>query len=144
MTDISIFWSVVVWLAVCSYLDLKTRRVSNWLTLPMLLGSAALRLFGFANSPHIYALLIIAIAFIGWHKRLLGGADAKGLIAMGLIDPVWAIWAWMGSVFIIAGWKLVKRMKPVNDRAENPSPGKFHPAFPGFILGLIMMRVYIS
>ncbi len=89
---------IVTWLALCAWQDWKRREVSNWLTLPPMVLAFILRLLGRAAGPLPLLGLILIIVLMIFQWRWFGGADAKVLIALALLDTRLALWAWTGTV----------------------------------------------
>lgn len=72
-----------IWLGSMSVCDLSTRQVSNWLTLPPLGIILAWQL----AHGHWQALLPLPIFYLLWRVHILGGADAKVLMALFALWP---------------------------------------------------------
>lgn len=89
-----IHWSlVVVWLLVCSGLDLKYRLVNNGLTLGIaglalvyLLLDQQSWLFATMNNALTGLFITLLLTFPGYATGKLGGADVKLLIALALLS----------------------------------------------------------
>lgn len=89
---------VLVWLSVCAWFDWKSRRVSNWLTLPVLGVVILVRSLGYGLGDWRFVWLLSISVILGWAANLVGGADAKASLALILLDPRLAVWAWAGGV----------------------------------------------
>jgi preflagellin peptidase FlaK len=90
---------IFVWAA---YRDVQTRRVPNatWVPLATLAvvllvadGWAAWHEGGFVGAQFAFrtavsACLVVPLAYVFWYVGAFGGADAKGLMAIGLLFPV--------------------------------------------------------
>lgn len=98
MTPLYMSIPVLIWLSLCAWFDWKSRRVSNWLTLPVLGVAISLRTFGYGRGDGRFVLLLSLIVLMGWAARLVGGADAKASLAIVMMDPIPAMWAWAGGV----------------------------------------------
>ena len=99
---------VVPLLIIAAVTDHRTRKVSNWITLPIFFGS----LIAFPFLPvdlgtRIFALLFSILLFWLWKVRWMGGADAKVLIALTL---AW-LPAAMLSMLCISFFGLFTRLK---------------------------------
>ena len=105
---------MAAWLVAMSACDLHTRQVSNWLTLPPLLGILAWQLAGGSWQ----ALLPLPIIYSLWHLGILGGADAKVLMALFGLWPrlKFAAFFCAGYVVItlpILAWRRWRQGKPI-------------------------------
>jgi len=69
--------ALALWLGAMSVYDLKTRQVPNWLTLPPLLGVLAWQL-----AHGWQALIPLPALYLLWRLNIMGGADAKVLMAL--------------------------------------------------------------
>lgn len=98
MTPLYMSIPVLVWLSVCAWFDWKSRRVSNWLTLPALVVAFLARVAGYGNGDWRFVWLLSILVILGWAANLVGGADAKVSLAIILLDPRLAVWAWAGGV----------------------------------------------
>ena len=127
MTPLYLSIPVLAWLSVCAWFDWKSRRVSNWLTLPMLGVAFIIRIAGRGSGDWRIVLLFFILVLLGWVAHLVGGADAKASLAMALLDPRLAAWAWAGGVF----WFLLYRAI----RHERHSSYAY-PGFIGFVIGV--------
>jgi len=88
---------LIPWLCLCAWQDWKKREVANWLTLPPMLLALGLRMLGLtAGQASLLALIMVAV-FIGWLGGWVGGADTKVTVALALVDPRLALWAWLGA-----------------------------------------------
>ena len=95
-------------LLVAAVMDYRTRKVSNWISLPLFFGS----LIAFPCLPadlgtRVFALLFSILLFWLWKVRWMGGADAKVLIALTL---AW-LPAAMLSMLSISFFGLFTRLK---------------------------------
>jgi len=90
--------ALILWLAAMSACDLRTRQVPNWLTLPPLLGILCWQL----AHGHWQALLPLPVFFTLWCLQILGGADAKVLMALFGLWPTleFAAFFCMGYVLV--------------------------------------------
>lgn len=124
-SELTLLTLVCSWLTVCAILDCHSRRVPNWLTLPVV-GLSLLYRFEKFTLPFVMALaLIIGLLFLCWWKQQLGGADFKALVALLLFDPALAVWAALGLLVSYSGLRTVRGCQAV----------KKMPAFCGFALG---------
>jgi Flp pilus assembly protein protease CpaA len=128
MTPLYISIPVLIWLSVCAWFDWKSRRVSNWLTLPVLGVAILVRALGFGRGDWRYIWLFAMLVILGWATHLVGGADAKASLAIIMLDPFLAAWAWAGVVV----WYLIIRIGARSGRESKRFPG-----FIGFVLGVL-------
>ncbi|NMC14469.1 MAG: prepilin peptidase [Chloroflexi bacterium] len=91
---------IELWAILCAVFDLRKREVPNWLTLPVLVGAIGWRLF----NPDAYAFLLALVTLTLWLLGWLSGGDAKGLMALGLLDPRLYAWAWVGAGIVGVVW----------------------------------------
>jgi len=128
MSDLLIV-PLVLWLAICAYLDYRNGEVSNWFTLPPLGLSLAARLAGWLTSPWWTIGLAWALALFLWYGDKLGGADAKAWMTFSLLgnEILWS--AYMGLLvwYVAMQWALAYCGQ--DDRHR-------FPGFPGYLLGL--------
>ncbi len=136
---------VLIWLLFCAWQDWKKRSVSNWLTIPAIVVAVGLRIWLdyslYGNVP-LYLLgmsaLIIAAAGIGYLAKLMGGADAKVLIAMAIVSPVMAIWAWLGAIL----WWLMLRIYALIRKDKDKLPPL--PGMLGFVAGTFAYLLFTA
>jgi Flp pilus assembly protein protease CpaA len=98
MTPLYVSIPVLVWLSVCAWFDWKSRRVSNWLTLPVLVVVIVIRILGYGLGDWRFVWLLSVLVILGWAAKLVGGADAKVSLAIILLEPGLAVWSWAGGV----------------------------------------------
>lgn len=127
MTPLYLSIPVLAWLSVCAWFDWKSRRVSNWLTLPVLGVAVVIRVSGHGIGDWRFVLLFAVLVLLGWATHLVGGADAKATLAMALLDPRLAAWAFAGGAL----WLVLNRIA-LRRRASNYS----YPGFVGFAAGI--------
>ena len=83
--------------------DYKTRKASNWLTMPLFLGGIVALIL----TPEILAISLSVLVIFFWHKGWMGGADTKVLVALiGLWYP-----AALAAFFALGLWGLVIYLK---------------------------------
>lgn len=90
--------TVTAWLGACAWQDWRKREVSNWLTLPPILAAVLLRLTGMGQGTNQEMLAVILLLGVAWLARVAGGADVKASMAMAILNPALAGWAWMGAI----------------------------------------------
>lgn len=136
---------ILLWLTICAIQDWRARQVSNWLTLPVLALAILLRVMGVVEGKLLLTMLIVLAALMGWRLHLIGGADAKGLIALALLDSKLAIWAWAGAMVLIGirFWSVRCRAKHIPLAPDTPKPDTSIPGFLGFLLGTLAYMVLI-
>ena len=89
-------------------IDLGTRRVPLWLTLPAMIGAIVYQLWWGGN---ITGLIIAwGVAFLMWKLKLYGGGDAKVLMALFGFYPLLSLaWAQVAvSLSVAVPWLLFK------------------------------------
>jgi len=127
MTPLYLSIPVLAWLSVCAWFDWKSRRVSNWLTLPVLGVAVVLRVSGHGSGDWWLVLLFTGLVVWGWVAHLVGGADAKASLAMVLLDPRLAAWAWAGGIMCLFLQRIAQQKR------ESISS---YPGFVGFAAGI--------
>ena len=86
MVDLALKLLLAFWLAICSIQDLRTRTVSNWLTLPMFFLGGAYAIWRGGQNLALFGLALVV--FVGvWLAKGTGGADVKVLSALAAIWP---------------------------------------------------------
>ena len=130
---VALQWSVLIWLSVCAAFDWRTRRVSNWLTLPPLALAFVLRLAGMVNGVGLLLVLIVVVVLVGWWVGSIGGADVKIILALALLSPGLALWAWMG----VACWWLLARLVTMAFLYNSTVPLRKLPGAMGMLLGVL-------
>lgn len=104
-------------LAVClpfllysSYLDLKTRRVPNHVWKLMLLSLSGFLLYEIVNEGTFFLFQLVFsffssffLAYLLFRIKVFGGADAKALIAIGTLFPVYPVLEFYGYDFPLLG-----------------------------------------
>jgi preflagellin peptidase FlaK len=108
MLDILKILFCIPFLIYSCYSDIKTRRVSNKLWLIMLTGSIFFILYGILTSGLSYLKILFistGITFVFMYLLFqfgaFGGADAKSLIVLSIILPVYPAFKVFGHVFPI-------------------------------------------
>jgi hypothetical protein len=84
----------IFFLSLASYKDIKTREIKNWIWIvPTSAGGAILLIQYFTQAIALVTLLgiplIIAFAYLLFYSKLLAGADAKALITLAFLTPIW-------------------------------------------------------
>jgi Flp pilus assembly protein protease CpaA len=119
-----------VWLSVCAIFDVRTRQVSNWLTLPaiplaLLAAWITRQVRGETLYEFVFHLVIMTLPlFVAWRCHLLGGADLKILMVLSLANPLLVVAAWIGVVVFFIGLLVVHHSRPIR-----------FAGVPGFALG---------
>ncbi len=95
-------------------------------------------------------MIIALAALLGWRLHLIGGADAKGLIALALLDSRLAIWAWAGAMMLIGirwlGFRYQANQGPLTPDTgvtDTPKPDTTIPGFLGFLLGTLSYMMLV-
>jgi Flp pilus assembly protein protease CpaA len=122
--------TVLAWLALCAWCDLRSRQIANWLTLPALGLALLVRLAGLAPGPPGLVLIITLFAAAGWWRGWVGGADLKVTAALAALNPHLALWAWGGALLYRLGLGLARR------------PARRLPGLVGFLLGVILSEIW--
>ncbi|AKB23319.1 A24 family peptidase C-terminal domain-containing protein [Methanosarcina sp. WH1] len=105
-------------LAVClpflfysSYLDLKTRRVPNRVWKLMLFSLSGFLIYEIVNGGVSFLLQLVFsffsslfLTYLLFRVRVFGGADAKALIAIGILCPVYPVLEFYGYTFPLLGF----------------------------------------
>ena len=78
---------LTMWLVVCAWLDWRTRRVSNWLTMPVL-GFSVLWAIWNWKTTLIFWILTAIVMLLLWWKGGTSGADVKIVIALSSLWPL--------------------------------------------------------
>ena len=95
--------------------DLKTRRVPNRLTLPLLAAGGAFHAWRWPDDLPVAVLLAVAFFWV-WSKGLMGGGDAKLWMALVLWTPPYPV-AWrllLAGLVLLAtagaqiAWRLIR------------------------------------
>jgi Flp pilus assembly protein protease CpaA len=97
---------VVAWLALCAVWDTRTGKIPNTLTLPALvLGGVVAGLAGSEGMAFYATAFILAVAtyFMG----LMGGADAKMLVALAGLWPLGLMTVLAGIFLWVVGRRIV-------------------------------------
>jgi len=98
-------------LGLAIYLDLKTRRIPNWLTLPWMALALAWQ-FGQRGLWALWVLLIWWGIFFGWALRFYQGGDAKLLMALFALWPdLRFFWALCAAAVLVGGVALLLRYR---------------------------------
>jgi len=116
---------VCIWLTICAVQDYDHRRVSNWLTLPVVAAALVYRLSLFSLPFFVPLIFVSGLLYLIWQKGWLGGADFKASLALLLFDPKILLWAGFGILLCYFFWAILKRTEAT----------KTMPAFGGFMLG---------
>ena len=94
--EIFLFALAFIWLCVASFQDIKKREVANWLSFSLILFALAFRasyallnnnLWFFLNGLIGLAMFYV-LANIFYYGRLFAGGDAKLLMAIGVVLPI--------------------------------------------------------
>ena len=93
-----------------SYLDLKTRRVPNRIWELMLLSLSGFLIYEIVEGGILFLLKLVFsffssffLAYLLFRLRFFGGADAKALIAIGTLVPVYPVLEFYGYTFPLLG-----------------------------------------
>ena len=131
-----VIYIALLWLLFCAWQDWKKREISNWLTIPAIVIAVPLRIwldYTLYDGIPLYLLgmsaLIIAAAGIGYLAKLMGGADTKVVIALAIVSPILALWAWIGAILwwlLLRGYASIRKDKDKLPRL---------PAMLGFVAG---------
>jgi hypothetical protein len=86
--------SGIFFLSLASYKDIKTREIKNWIWIVLSsIGVGILLIQYFTEGIVLTRLLgiplMIAFAYLFFFFKILAGADAKALIALALLAPIW-------------------------------------------------------
>lgn len=96
------------------YTDLKDRRVSNQLWKYMLVSGSVFVIYEIftAGIPYLKALLlsggiVFVSVYILFHLGAFGGGDAKGLIVLSILFPMYPIFQFSGETYPMLGRPLI-------------------------------------
>lgn len=97
---------ILVLLSIGALTDLKSRRVSNWVTHPIIIAGAAFSIL--ENVSLTYFHLIFTVFFITAHIIKLpgfnlGSADLKAIIPLMLTLPLYPLMVFMSLITIFSG-----------------------------------------
>ena len=109
-------WLLIYVLAISLY-DLRTHRISNWFTIPMILTGLLLHFPG-----RIDLWLASFILISAWTNRWMGAGDAKLWLAVLWTLPVELssqALLWMFASFFLTGliqilWRMARKQSPVS------------------------------
>ena len=94
-----------------SYLDLKTRRVPNRVWKLMLLSLSGFLIYEIVNGGVSFILQLVfsffsslLLTYLLFRARVFGGADAKALIVIGTLVPVYPVQEFYGYTFPLLGF----------------------------------------
>ena len=95
-TELFLFALAFIWLAVASFQDIKKREVANWLSFSLILFALAFRAFYALLNNNLWFFLngliglamFYVLANIFYYGRLFAGGDAKLLMAIGVVLPI--------------------------------------------------------
>ena len=95
-TEIFLFALAFIWLCVASFQDIKKREVANWLSFSLILFALAFRAFYALLNNNLWFFLngliglamFYVLANIFYYGRLFAGGDAKLLMAIGVVLPI--------------------------------------------------------
>ncbi len=120
------------WLMACSISDLRTRHVSNRLTLPAIGIALIYRLItGIDYKEMAFLGVTILLLLAAWSYHLLGGADLKIILALGLLGAFYVLAAWLGVVVYLLAYLILRRKFP-----------KCIAGAPGFAIGVLLLTAY--
>ena len=86
MVDLALKLLLAFWLAICSIQDLRARKVSNWLTLPMFFLGGVYAFWRGGQNLALFGLALVVFVSV-WLAKGTGGADVKVLSALAAIWP---------------------------------------------------------
>lgn len=79
--------ALVLWLLPCAFQDYRTRRVSNWLTVPAFFGAWPLALWLGGSDRLAFVLAVFAGCWFAWQMKGMGAADGKMATALAAVSP---------------------------------------------------------
>ena len=124
---------ILIWLGVCAWQDGKHGEVSNWLTIPPLVGAAAFAVYQGQQTVFLFygALAGLTILFF---LNAMGGADVKPLAVLA------AIWlpAFIGAMVAQGVWGLVTWLRKGRQAEFRALPAMTSGALIVFILSLFL------
>lgn len=124
---------ILIWLGVCAWQDGKHGEVSNWLTIPPLVGAAAFAVYQGQQTVFLFlgALAGLTILFF---LNAMGGADVKALAVLA------ALWlpAFIGAMVAQGVWGLVTWLRKGRQAEFRALPAMTVGALIVFILSLFL------
>ncbi len=93
---------ILIWLAICAWSDWKSGEVSNWLTIPPLVGAAIYALIEGQTTMILFISALGGLTLL-FFLNAMGGADVKILSTLAGIWPV-AFW---GALLAQGVWGVV-------------------------------------
>lgn len=78
---------LVLWLLPCALQDYRTRRISNWLTVPAFFAAWPLALWLGGSERLIFALAVFLGCWFAWQTKGMGAADGKIATTLGAVLP---------------------------------------------------------
>lgn len=83
--------ATALWLIPCAWQDVRTRRVSNVLTVPLFLAAWPAAAWRGPNWI-LFTFLTFLVSVWGWERGWLGPADGKALTGMAGLAPMSLLW----------------------------------------------------
>ncbi|MBS1253499.1 MAG: hypothetical protein MAG451_02548 [Anaerolineales bacterium] len=93
------------WLVAIAIWDVRTTRIPNWLTFPVMLAAGAWRLY---HSVWI-VLPIWVLIYMIWRVNIIGGGDAKLLMGLFALFPTFDFAFLFAAVVLVASLPLLYR-----------------------------------
>ena len=165
MFEVIFLWVLaLVWIVFATVQDLKSREIANWLNFSLIIFALGFRffysLFSAADFTFFYQGVIgLGIFFvIGnflYYGRMFAGGDAKLMIALGAVLPIYGTVMANASVFLtflllfffsgavysllVSGFFAVKNFKPFRKEFVSLFKKKQKILYPAMFVGLVVM-----
>ena len=78
---------LVLWLLPCALQDYRTRRISNWLTLPAFVLAWPLALWLGGSERLLLTFAVFIGCWAAWQMHTMGAADGKIAVALAAVSP---------------------------------------------------------
>lgn len=78
---------LVLWLLPCALQDYRTRRISNWLTLPAFVLAWPVALWLGGSERLILTFAVFVGCWAAWQMHTMGAADGKIAVALAAVSP---------------------------------------------------------
>ena len=79
---------LVLWLLPCALQDYRTRRISNWLTLPAFVLAWPVALWLGGSDRLLLTFAVFVGGWAAWQMHTMGAADGKIAVALAAVSPL--------------------------------------------------------
>jgi len=101
---------ILAWLLLCALQDWRTRRVSNWLTLPAFVLAWPAALWQGGEERLLFTFALFVGCWFAWQMGGMGAADGKIATALAALLPQAVLWS--GGVLLLCFVYLRLRRRP--------------------------------